>query len=67
MLLMEGLQGHVLERAGRDVSQCGERRGPGSETQLWGLRDAVKLLLSEALLSSCDLPLTWNFATDQDT
>ena len=54
---MEGLLGHIVERVGRDVSQCGERRGPRSETQLCGPCNAVKLPLSEALPSSCHLPL----------
>lgn len=53
---MKGLLGHIVESVRKDMSQYGERRGPGSETQLWGLCNAVKLLLSEAL-SSCQLPL----------
>lgn len=54
---MEGLLGHIVERVGWDVSQCGERRDPRSETQLCGPCNAVKLPLSEALPSSCHLPL----------
>lgn len=39
------------------VSQCDERRGPRSETQLWGQCKCCETLLLEAPSSSCHLLL----------